>query len=225
MHTEKKDHDSPIFAVPDAPRVTPPDSLAPYVATRCDSTLDFFLSVRFVLPFIVLTMVGTMAGVTIALLSSNTTEAVGEVVVIMQNSVLETLEARVSATLGALVAENTRFASEVAEFGIEPPPPNATRVSPKDFRYAVSMARALALSPVIDNQVMRFPAGKGFPDGRSVGVAQMPPLCLPGSPCVLDTSPFHLWVYDARGMVNVWAFTPEAVLALDVNGPPLYKFP
>ena len=70
MHT--KDHDNPIFAVPDAPRVTPPDSLATHVATRCDNTLDFFLSVRFVLPFIVLTMMGTMAGVTIALLSSNT---------------------------------------------------------------------------------------------------------------------------------------------------------
>ena len=103
MHSE----DAPIFAVPDAPRIPRRDSFAPGVATRCDNTLDFFLSVRFVLPFIVLTMMGTMAGVTMSLLLDNTTESVGDVIVIMQNSVLETLDARVSATLGTLVAENT----------------------------------------------------------------------------------------------------------------------
>ena len=139
------------LAVLEAPGIPRRGSFAPHVATRCDNTLDFFLSVRFFLPFIVLTMMGTLAGVTMSLLLDNTTESVGDVIVIMQNSVLETLDARVSATLGTLVAENTRFASEVALFGIEPPPPNATRVRPKDIRYvAAAMDRAVALSPVID---------------------------------------------------------------------------
>ena len=144
-------------AAPEAP--VPVQYNAAVATTTARRMRDFFLSVRFVLPFIVLTMMGIMAGVTITLLSNNTTEAVGEVIVIMQNSVLETLEARVSATLGTLVAENTRFASEVAEFGLEPPPQNATRVSPKDFRYAVAMDRTVALSPVIDGQLVIYPDG------------------------------------------------------------------
>eukprot|EP00760_Papus_ankaliazontas_P010412 PhM_4_TR1426/c0_g1_i1/m.66704 len=111
------------------------------------TVVDFFLSVRFLLPFTVVVIVAVMAMTTILLMVNNTNDAVANVVTSLQNQVLSLVENRVLSHLGQVLDQNMASARDMLKSGVPKP---ATNMTPMIPTY-------LPLVEVLDRVVTHFP--------------------------------------------------------------------